>query len=78
MREAKKVINMYADKRSVMYQRSVKNEKERRENEVERKERTGRSGKEERKEGRKKERNCYHTGLDSRLGRLDYTRKMPL
>jgi hypothetical protein len=60
MKEAKKGINMYANRRSVMHQTSVKNEKERRENEVERRERTGRSGKEERKEDQKKDRNCYH------------------
>jgi len=71
LKEAKKGINMYADKRSVMYQRrSVKkNEKEMKENEVERKERTKRNGKEGRMEYRKKERNCYHA-LGSRLGHL--------
>jgi hypothetical protein len=52
---------MYADKRSVMHQRSVKkNEKEIKENEVERKKRAGRNGKERRMEDRKKEQNCYH------------------
>lgn len=61
MKEAKKGINMYADKRSVMRQRrSVKkNEKEMKMNEVERKERTGRNG-EGRMEDRKKGRNSYH------------------
>jgi aspartate/tyrosine/aromatic aminotransferase len=76
LKEAKKGINMYADKRSVMYQRrSVKkNEKEMKENEVERKERNGKEG---RKEYRKKERNCYHW-IGFEAWSFKTTRKRPL
>ena len=58
-----------------MHQRSLKkNEKEVKENEVERKERMAKKG--EWKLGRKNE--IVTTGLGSRLGHLDDTRKRPL
>lgn len=76
MKEAKKGTKQYADKRSVLHQRrSVKkNEKEVKENEVESEERMARKG--EWKIGRKNE--IVATGLGSRLGHLDNTRKRPL
>lgn len=76
MKEAKKGTNKYADKRSIMPQRSSvkKNEKEVKENEVERKERMARKG--EWKIGIENE--IVTTGLGSRLGHLYDTRKRPL
>jgi hypothetical protein len=77
MREAKKGINMYANRRSAMHQTSIKSEKERRGMKLRKK-----RGQEEvaRKREKRIERKIeiVTTGLDSRIGHVDNTRKTPL